>query len=355
MSRDYEASENVFVMKWTVENGEAGQRLDHFLKEKYRKRSREFIQRAIRDGLIKLNHEPSKPSRILRPQDKVYVTSIKKNEPEVDFNYSVIYEDDCLMVINKPGNLPVHPTGRFFFNTLLTRLQSDNSNEIDANRLFYIVHRVDRETSGVLVVGKDKEASAHLTDQFIERKTEKEYLAIARGVMPEDHYLVKAPLSKDQKSSLELRMAAVEVDAEGKPLYLHEDAVLHAETDIRVVERVGDYTIVRVRPHTGRQHQIRVHLDHIGFPIAGDKLYGQTNLDAFYRNLRGEGRGVQVEPGVFLERHALHAAKLGFTHPRTNQWMEFEAPLSPELIDFLEKVREPKSERGRRMEPVLTL
>src|SRR3989338_9046077 len=156
MARDYEATENTYLMKWTVENGESGQRLYHFLKEKYRKLSREYIKQAIKVGHITLNHEPTKPSRMLRSDDKVFVLSVKKNEPQVDFNFEILYEDDALMVINKPGNLPMHPTGRFFFNTLLTRLQVVNSNEVDASRQFFIVHRIDRETSGVIVVGKDK-------------------------------------------------------------------------------------------------------------------------------------------------------------------------------------------------------
>ena len=353
MARDYEATENTYLMKWTVENGESGQRLDPFLKEKYRKLSREYIKQAIKVGHITLNHEPTKPSRMLRSDDKVFVLSVKKNEPQVDFNFEILYEDDALMVINKPGNLPMHPTGRFFFNTLLTRLQVVNSNEVDASRQFFIVHRIDRETSGVIVVGKDKATSADLTDQFLERKTEKEYLAIARGRMEKDEYVVNVPLSKDPRSRLQLRMAPVEIDGAGKPLFLHEDSVMTAETAFKVVERVGDYTVVRVKPHTGRQHQIRVHLDYLGHPIAGDKLYGQDNLDAFYRNLRDGDPQVMVEPGIFLSRHALHAAKLGFTHPCTKKWMEFAAPLSQELRDFLVKVSKPAGERGRLMEPIL--
>lgn len=355
MARDYEATENTYLMKWTVESGESGQRLDHFLKEKYKKLSREFLKDSIREGKVTLNHEPTKPSRILRADDKVYVLSVKKNEPEVDFNYKILFEDEYLMVLDKPGNLPMHPTGRFFFNTLLTRLQVVNSNEVDANRQFYVVHRIDRETSGVVVVGKEKAASADLTDQFLARSTEKEYIAIARGRMERDHYVVKVPLAKDPSSQIQLRMTPVEVDAQGKPLYLHEDSVLAAETDFRVVERIGDYTVVRVRPHTGRQHQIRVHLDYLGHPIAGDKIYGQANLDAFYRNLRQGDPRVMVEPGIFLTRHALHAARLSFHHPVTKKRMEFEAPLPEELQNFLKQVANPAGERGRRMEAVMTL
>lgn len=339
MARDFEASETTFLMKWTVEPGEAGQRLDHFLKEKYKKRSREFIKRVIREGQVTLNQAPTKPSRLLRVNDRVNVLSIKKNEPAVNFNYRVIYEDADILVVDKPGNLPVHPTGRFFFNTLLTRLQTEN-NEVDQNKHFYLVHRIDRETSGVLVIGRTLEAGADLTKQFLDRKTKKEYLAIARGRIEADEFVVDVPLAKDPRSNIGLKMAPVELDGEGKPLLVHEDSVLAASTAFTLEERVGNYSLVRVRPHTGRQHQIRVHLEHVGHAIAGDKLYGHETMDFFYRNLRDRDPRMEVEPGIFLSRHALHAAKLGFTHPRTKEWLEFEAPLPEELQEFLRLVRE---------------
>lgn len=339
MAKDFDATENSYVMKWTVEPYDAGQRLDHFLKEKYRKRSREQIKEAIHDGLVELNYQPTKPARVLRLNDKVYVRSEKKNEPIVDFNYRTIFEDDAIIVVDKPGNLPVHPTGRFFFNTLLTRMQTVNNNEVDQNRQFYLVHRIDRETSGLLVIARDADSCAHLTKQFNDRKTKKEYLAIARGRMELDEQTVNLPLGKDPHSLVGLKMSTVALDAAGKPLYLHEDAVLQAETHFKVLERVGNYTVVRVRPHTGRQHQIRVHLDAVGHPIAGDKLYGQAGTEVFLRNLQGENPHVEVEPGLSLSRHALHAACLGFTHPKTGEWMEFEAAFPEELENFLVQVR----------------
>ena len=178
MNREIEATENTFLMKWTVRSSEAKQRLDHFLKTKYKKRSREFIKKAIQNGRVSMNSKTVKAGYMLKEKDEVSVLSIKGKEPEVDFNYKTIYEDEDILVIDKPGNLPVHPSGRFFFNSLLTHLRIVEENYIDQNKEFHITHRLDRETSGLLVLAKNKQAAASLVDQFYKRKTKKEYLAL---------------------------------------------------------------------------------------------------------------------------------------------------------------------------------
>lgn len=326
-----------YLVTWTVQPGEVGMRLDLFLREKYRRLSREYLQKAIKEGRVTLNHENTKPSRILRVHDKVYVLSVKKEEPEVDFNYKVLYEDQSILVVDKPGNLPVHPSGRFFFNTLLTQLQVVNGNEVDQEKKFYIVHRVDRETSGVLVMGKTSEAAASLVDQFTRRKTEKEYLAIVRGVPEKDVYNIDVPLAKDPRSEIALKMHAVELGADGNPLYIPKEEVWPAQTEVRVLERMQGFALVSCKPHTGRQHQIRVHLEHIGFPIIGDKLYGAP-ADLFLKNIK-KALELEVAPGFFLSRHALHAHKLSLKHPATGERMEFSSELPEVLESFLVKSR----------------
>lgn len=326
-----------YLVTWTVQPGENGMRLDLFLKEKYRKLSREYLQKAIKQGRVTLNHETVKPSRVLRPQDKVYVLSVKKEEPDVDFNYKILYEDQSILVVDKPGNLPVHPTGRFFFNTLLTQLQVVNENEVDQLKKFYIVHRVDRETSGVLVIGKTPEAAASLVDQFTHRKTEKEYLAIVRGVPEKDIYDIDVPLAKDPHTEINLKMHAVELGGDGNPLYLPKEEILAARTQVEVLERLKGFAIVRCKPHTGRQHQIRVHLEHIGHPIVGDKIYGAAE-DLFFQNIT-KNISVEVLPGLHLARHALHAERLTLMHPSTKERMQFISDFPVELEEFLQKVR----------------
>lgn len=338
MARENLHKAESYLVTWTVEPGEVGMRLDLFLKEKYRKLSRGYLQNAIKEGRVTLNHEVSKPSQQLKVGNKVYVLSTNTGkEPEVDFNYSILYEDDAVLVVDKPGNLPVHPVGRYFFNTLLTQLRVENGNEVDQKKEFFLVHRIDRETSGVLVMAKTKEAAASLVSQFEKRATDKEYLAIVKGVVEKDSFVVDAPLAADPKSVIKLKMHVVEMGGNDEPLFIPKSEVWAAKTAFEVVERYPNYTLVRCRPHTGRQHQIRVHLWHVGHPIAGDKLYG-TEAEFFLRSMR-ETVLAEVEPGIFLTRHALHAHRLGFSHPVSGKMMEFTSPLPKELDDFLEKVR----------------
>jgi len=339
MAREHETTADSYVVTWTVEPGESGQRLDHFLKEKYRKLSREYLQKAIRNGRVTLNQESSKPSRILKVGEKIHVLSTRGKEPKVDFSYTVLYEDAEILVIDKPGNLPVHPTGRYFFHTLLTQRRVENGNEINQKKEFYIVHRIDRETSGVMVIAKSSAAAADLTAQWERRETSKEYLAIVKGQIEKDVFEVDAPLGSHTSSQIRLKMNVVEMGHDGEPLFLPKSEVLPARTGFEVLERVGHYSILRCKPHTGRQHQIRVHLWHIGHPIAGDKLYG-TDDEFFLSSTMGtDFPSMEVEPGVYLTRHALHAHKLGFRHPSTRELLEFHSPLPPELDEFLKKVR----------------
>jgi 23S rRNA pseudouridine1911/1915/1917 synthase len=231
----------------------------------------------------------------------------------------------------------VHPSGRYFFHTLLTQLRVENGNEVDQTKEFYIVHRIDRETSGVLVIGKTSRAAASLVEQFGKRATDKEYLAIVKGVVEKDSFEVDAPLARDPRSEIRLKMHVVEMGQDGEPLYVPKSELLPAQTAFEVVERLKGYTVLRCRPHTGRQHQIRVHLWHVGHPIAGDKLYG-TDAALFLRSMK-EIVSLEVENGMGLTRHALHAHCLSFRHPTTGESMEFTSPFPQELDEFLQRVR----------------
>ena len=337
MAKLAQTTENTYLVTWTVEPGEDGKRLDLYLKSKYSRLSRESLKRGIQGGMVMINREKAKPARLLRLQDQVSVLTVKKNEPEVDFNYEILYEDQSLLLINKPGNLPVHPSGRYFFNTLLTQLRVKNKNELDQSKNFHVIHRIDRETSGVIVLAKTEKAAAHLVEQFANRETKKEYLAIVKGVMPEDRYVINAPLARDPHAEIRLKMHVVQLGADGNPLFLPQAAIMPASTIVEVEERLEGFTLLRCKPHTGRQHQIRVHLEHMGYPIVGDKLYG-TSSDVFLRNIR-EALSIEVRPGLSLSRHALHAHRLSFRHPDTNEMMVFHAPLPKELLYFLNKVR----------------
>ncbi len=311
-------------------------RLDAFLKERYRKRSREQVKRAIDAGSIILERTQGahltvgrlKPSTQLVAGDRVLVVSERKPEPAVDFNYKVVYEDELLYVIDKPAHLPVHPAGRYFFNTLLIHLKTrGHSDPLRLEREYFLVHRIDKETSGVLVLAKEREACTDLTRQFAERTTKKKYLAIARGVTPEE-FQVNLAIKRHTHSLIDVKMMTATEEAGGqsaltqfKRLSVHEN-------------QHGRFSLVECHPHTGRQHQIRLHLEAAGHPIVGDKLYGMPEEEAvcFYerRHLSAE-----AQAKLLLSRHALHAAEIAFEHPGTGVRMTFAAELPTELRSFL--------------------
>lgn len=322
-----------------VDDGYSGMRLDHFLKERYSRRSRAQIQRAIDAGVITIRRNQGahlhvgrlKPSSPLVGGDEVLVLSERKPEPAVSFDYKVVHEDESLLVIDKPPNLPVHPAGSYFFNTLLVHLRTraqlargaQGPLELKAERELYLVHRIDKETSGVLVLAKTREVCAGLTAQFAERRTEKTYLAVVKGLPPSE-FEVDLPMKRDPDSLIKLKM---------KPTTL-EDGGYSAFTRFKRIKQAGRFALLECYPRTGRQHQIRVHLAASGYPIVGDKLYGIPEREAFRfyerRNLSPEALAELILP-----RHALHAHRLAFEHPLTGKRLEYSAPLPHDLADFL--------------------
>jgi 23S rRNA pseudouridine1911/1915/1917 synthase len=319
-----------------VDAGYSGMRLDHFLMERYSRRSRAQIQRAIDAGVITIRRLQGahlhvgklKPSSPLVGGDEVLVLSERKPEPAVSFDYRIIHEDESLLVIDKPANLPVHPAGSYFFNTLLVHLRTRGQDsgkpvELKAEREYYLVHRIDKETSGVLVLAKTREVCAGLTAQFAERRTEKTYLAIVKGVPPSD-FEVDLAMKRDPDSMIKLKMKPAPV----------EDGGYTALTRFKRLKQSGGFSLLECHPKTGRQHQIRVHLAARGFPIVGDKLYGLEEREAFRfyerRNLSPEALAQLILP-----RHALHAHRIAFEHPLTGKRHEYSSPLPHDLATFL--------------------
>jgi 23S rRNA pseudouridine1911/1915/1917 synthase len=326
-------SENHYLVTHEVGPNQQGIRLDAFLKERYRKRSREQLKRAIDSGAISLKRSQGphltvgrlKPSSQLIPGDEVLVLSERKPEPEVCFDYKILFEDEVLFVIEKPANLPVHPAGRYFFNTLLIHLKTEgHQNPLKAEREYFLVHRIDKETSGVLVLTKDRDVCTHLTRQFAERLTEKRYLAIVRGIPPVE-FTVDQAMRRSTTSAIGLKM---EVAPES-------DGGYSALTRFKRLETRGGFSLVECFPRTGRQHQIRVHLDHAGHPIVGDKLYGMPETESvrFYDRVT---LTPEAEARLLLPRHALHAAGIRFEHPLTGKMMDFVSPLPADLRAFLD-------------------
>jgi len=324
----------------TVNVGQDG-RLDRFLKSFYSRKSREQLKSYITSGIVQVirNQSPHltagrlKPSFQLIAGDEVHITTRKKREPNVSFDYRVLYQDEALFVIDKPPNLPVHPAGRYYFNTLLVHLRSEGFKApLRANREFFLVHRIDKETSGILVLAKSSETCAHLVEQFASRKTEKIYQAIVRGRVEQNEFSVDTSLGRDPDSRIKLRVGAIPESQGGQSALTH----------FKVLDRAGDFTLVECYPKTGRQHQIRVHLDIAGHPIVGDKLYGLPESESLKMFERPESSDADTKPYLTPEleaillhpRHALHAAGIRFIHPLTNKMMEFKSELAPDLRAF---------------------
>lgn len=320
-----------FVTTHVVDDGHDGCRADLFLKEKLRRKSRAFIQKAIADGRILLSSRALgemprlKPSTMLQVGDEVQVITDRSHpEPPVDFDYKILLEDEHVLVIDKPGNLPVHPAGRFFFNTLLSRLRHDRLEDFHNGRDFYLVHRIDRETSGILIIGKSSKDAGDLVAQFREHKVEKRYLAVVQGRVEADEFVVDKALAHDPVSNVRLKMAVTDAP-DGLPSY----------TGFRVLRRTKRFTLVECAPRTGRQHQIRVHLASVGHPIVGDKLYGGV-ADVFLSYLERRPLTDAMHEALILKRQALHACSLRFRHPITKADTTITSPLPRELQELLD-------------------
>jgi 23S rRNA pseudouridine1911/1915/1917 synthase len=334
MNVTHTLTQNHYLVTHSVGPNQHGIRLDAFLKERYHRRSREQLKRAIDSGAVSVrrNQGPHltvgrpKPSSQLIPGDEVLVLTERKPEPSVCFNYEILFEDETLFVINKPANLPVHPAGRYFFNTLLIHLKTQgHKTPLDAEQEYFLVHRIDKETSGVLVLAKDKEACAHITRQFAERQTQKRYLAIVKGICPKQ-FSVDHPLKRATHSLIELKMMTTSMEGGGQSAF----------TQFNRLGIYGDFSLVECFPTTGRQHQIRVHLEAAGHPIVGDKLYGMPESEAL-RFYERKHLTPEAEARLLLPRHALHAASLSFIHPITGKRIEFEAPIPSDMKGFLEQ------------------
>jgi 23S rRNA pseudouridine955/2504/2580 synthase/23S rRNA pseudouridine1911/1915/1917 synthase len=234
-------------------------------------------------------------------------------EPEVDGDFRILHDDERLVVIDKPGDLPVHPAGRYFNNTLTMMYEKRYGVKI------FPVHRLDRETSGVLLCAKDGGAAGLFSKALSDGG--KEYRAIVRGRFPDGEKRVDMPIGKDERSEVRKKRRAFD----GAP----ESAV----TTFECVERFGGYSLVACRPGTGRLHQIRVHLEYLGFPVLGDKIYGGDDrcfIDFIERGMTDDLRGRLVLP-----RCALHAFRVQIYHPYAKKEMIFESPLPTMFTEFI--------------------
>lgn len=314
-------------------------RLDVFLATRLDWRSRSSIQNLIREGSVQVDaaspEHPTgsgerrverRPGRKLAHGSLVIVRvpddqPVRSVEQPSSTEIVVLYEDADALVVDKPPLVPVHPSGRYLSDTLIQRVHAHfHCERLHRDARPRLCHRLDRETSGVLLIGVTPQSHAEFMRQFEAREVEKEYLAIVRGVMEQDSGTVDLPIGPARTSSIDLKMA---VAADGQ----------EAVTEWNVVERVRDRTLVACRPLTGRQHQIRVHMDALGHPLVGDKLYGVEDA-LFQRYAEGELTAEDLEL-LELERHALHNHRLEFTSPTTGERIDVRSPLAADLEAYL--------------------
>ena len=313
---------NAAVKTLEISEDEAGQRIDNYLLAKLKGVPKSLIYRIVRKGEVRVNKGRIKPEYKLQCGDVVRVPPVRVSEKTqapvssklnkvASLEQQIIFEDDCLLVINKPSGIAVHGGSGLSFGVIegLRALRPEA-------RFLELVHRLDRDTSGILLVAKKRSALRHLHEQLRIKTVQKDYLALVRGQWQSHVKVVQAPLLKNELASGE---RIVKVSPEGKP----------SETRFSIEERYPTATLVKASPVTGRTHQIRVHTLHAGHPIALDDKYGDKDFDAEMRALG-------------LNRLFLHAASIRFEHPKTGETLRLNAPLDEKMKAILKKLRETK-------------
>jgi 23S rRNA pseudouridine1911/1915/1917 synthase len=303
-----------FFSEYTITERQSRQRIDRFLSQRFGYLSRTEWQKEIMRGKVLYNGAVllSLDKRI-NAGDIIAYTGRDAEEPPVDANYSIIYEDDHLLGINKPGNLPVHPAGVFYHNTLLSLLQKQYREKL------HLLHRLDRETSGVVVLAKDAAVATQVYTNF--KEVEKTYLALVHGVPEEDDFVVDIPMEFDTGSAVEhMRIA-------------RDGAREKAVTRFSRLQALGGYCLMKARPFTGRQHQIRVHLKHAGHPIVGDKMYGVQEPSR--RGPLNRSGGTAIIHSAGFGRSALHSRSLIMYHPVLRKKISIKAHLPADMRQFI--------------------
>ncbi len=298
------------VVQVTVAEEQKNERIDKFVAGINNEWSRTQVQQWIKDNVVTVNGKAVKGNYKVRENDEITVTIPEPEELDIqpeDMNLEIYYEDADVLVVNKPRGMVVHPAPGHTSGTLVNGLMHHCTDLSGINGVMRpgIVHRIDKDTSGLLMVAKNDMAHESLVNQLVAKTVTRRYKAIVHGVIPHDKGTIDAPIARDKKER-----QSMTVDENGK----------HAVTHFQVLERFKDFTLVECRLETGRTHQIRVHMKYIGYPLAGDPKYGpKKTLD--------------------MNGQALHAGILGFDHPRTGEYIQFEAPIPEVFEDALKILR----------------
>ncbi len=306
----------------------AGRSLLDFHAQRFRYQTREKWRLEIGRGKVTVNGKTASSDYLLRISDIVKYSFVH-TEPPVDMNIQIMHEEESFLVANKPGNLPSHADGNYIKNTLIFLLRQRLADR-GFHGAVHLAHRLDRETSGIIVTAKTKSALQSLVRQFEARTVVKEYIAIVRGVINDSYFEVKGFLVPDQDSCISIRKKVVSHDGAGAK---------YSATAFEVMERFASSTMVRCRPLTGRTNQIRAHLAYAGYPLVGDKLYGRTD-DEFLRFVKNVRAGCyDLLPWLETPRHLLHASQLIIHHPVSGERLAFDAPVPDDMQLFVRNNR----------------
>ena len=298
------------IVVYNVEEAHKGVRIDKFISTVNEEMSRTQVQQLIKEGHVKVNGQAVKTNYKCQLEDEVAVSipePVELNIEAEEMDLDIYYEDEDVLVVNKPKGMVVHPAPGHTSGTLVNGLMAHCKDLSGINGVMRpgIVHRIDKDTSGLLMVAKNDLAHESLVEQLVEKSVTRKYTAIVHGVIQHSHGTIDAPIGRDKKDR-----QSQAVTPDGK----------NAVTHFTVLETFKDYSLVECQLETGRTHQIRVHMKYIGYPLAGDPKYGpKKTLD--------------------IGGQALHAGVLGFIHPRTKEYMEFNAPLPAYFTELIEHLR----------------
>ena len=288
-------------------------RLDKYIKERV-DLSRESIIKLIKEENILVNNAPSKPSYLVKIGDEIVINDVEKKESEYvpkDIPLDIVYEDDYIIIVNKQSGLTVHPGAGNNDNTLVNALlyYGKNLSSIGGLERPGVVHRIDKDTSGLIILAKDNKTHEILSEYFKEKKIRREYIALVKGVITSNSGTIDAPIGRNPNNRL--KMCVTDVNSK------------RAVTNFKVLKRYDKYTLLSLVLETGRTHQIRVHMDYINHPVYNDPVYTNDKTTEF---------------GQFL-----HSYKMDFIHPITKEEMHFTAPLPLEFQSFIDELEEEKN------------
>ena len=319
--------------RFVVDPGQAPIRIDKYMSAHMEDTSRHKVQCAIKEGYVHVSDKVVKANYIVRPGELIrFMMPYRRRGVEIlpqDIPLDIVYEDDDVLVVNKPAGMVVHPGHGHFEGTLVNALAHHLgiSQEADAEdeRMGMLVHRIDKDTSGLLAVAKNDEAQLRLAKQFFDHSIERRYQAIVWGNIAEDEGTIEGNIARDPSD----RVCFTVTD--------DPDKGKHAVTHYKVLERFGFVTLVECKLETGRTHQIRVHMSHIGHPIFSDERYGGAEIrkGTIYAKYKQFIRNCfEICP-----RQALHAKTLGFVHPTTKKWIQFDSVIPEDMAALLDKWR----------------